>query len=144
MTIQSVDDVYEDPWLRAVDLNGEQTMEITAWDTHQFKDDEEIKIVLFFRETKKKYAMKPARAAKAAAIIGSKVFADWVGCRIKLIPSRFGETDYIEVGPPAQVRRQQQQAAQRVQNVTQALARRQPIPAEIPYDDPEDPGAEDD
>ena len=128
----SLDDVYESKWLRAKDLGEKpRLMTIREIGTTKFKDGK-TQITLTFDETDKPFGCNKTNASNIAKILASRDTDDWIGRQIVLYPT---EVEFSgDLVPAIRIRAPKKTAP--------PPRRPNPIPEEIPYDDPEDPGTD--
>lgn len=133
-----LDDIYgSGKWLRAGDLQGRATVvKIAGYDTTEFKQKDgtqKKQLVLKFEGKEKELGLNWTNAKRCADLCGSRDPEDWIGQNIELYPTEveaFGETvEAIRIRAP---KKQREQVAPKR------------VPETIPYDDPEDPGIDDD
>lgn len=89
----NIDEIYSgsNKYLRAADLQGNRVVvTISDYTIEEMKSDEGNKkqVVLHFDGKEKVLGLNKTNAERIAAHVGSKNPDDWIGCKIKLYPSK--------------------------------------------------------
>lgn len=106
---QTVSDTFPSKWIHADDLNDRTHVltisqaEVALFPSNpaNFNSDKVWKPVLSFQKAEKQLILNKTQATAVAEIVGSEVYADWVGRRITLRPAiaRNGKPT-IAIAPP--------------------------------------------
>lgn len=88
---RTLSELYPSKWLVAADIQKPVVVtiiSITIEELRQADGSNEPKLVISFRNASKKMIANVTQAKRLAELLGTEVFADWVGARVKLAPGK--------------------------------------------------------